>query len=596
MKSSLNDIVLTLLIPLCLALASCQSRQAWIPSQNVPQNVISVVLEDTLCPEEREKMHILVQSVSGLAAKAVNEGRGDTMVWIQVPGPDYDHWYEGTLARLNVSPAGTLSAWELVERFHAKGLFTDYILYSYDTSEGPYYEQRESIDHSANVATTLAGPMNAILIDESMEPMAIQLGLRRGLDVRGKDMQWCYVHHRDKLNRNILFTLDPKVGHNRALAVAHNGAVVFGVGKTTAKFLEWTTPPAPIFGWNYGDESEHTRPVTEYGHFQTASNWAFNLPFLSAGADTAAIEPIDPLNPNTINFDDDRQPVGFIVSDGDNLQWLMGNFCFHRDYWANPYHGKFPVGWTICSAHLAQSSPETMRYLAQTKPPHTSLIEYGGGYYYPDLFAKNRPDRLQVLTTHARRISAQLKRTGATIFGFICKDVGSSDAMDAYKVFAEHIEGLIGMVAIQYYPYEGGHGKIFWVKNAEGVEIPVITATHTLWSNANWPTGGTPAKIARLINEEVRGDGNEARPFNLVAVHSWSYFKDVPDADDDAENFPPDASYDTLQTGGRGLTPIQWCIDRLDPEINVVSIEEIIWRLRMQYDPVQTRRVMSSLD
>jgi len=44
-----------------------------------------------------------------------------------------------------------------------------------------------------------------------------------------------------------------------------------------------------------------------------------------------------------------------------------------------------------------------------------------------------------------------------------------------------------------------------------------------------------------------------------------------------------------------GVTPIGWCIERLDKNIKVVSPEELLWRLRMEHNPIQTRKAIDLL-
>lgn len=567
----------------------------WFPIQKAPKWVIPVKLNQADTPAQTEILHILAQSVSGLAAKAVNEGRGDAMIWVEVDKPDYLQWRAAVAKRLGATISEPKTIWQVIEDF--RDLCDGYILYTYDQSKGKPYEVRQDVDHSVNVATSLAGVMNAILIDVSLEEKTQSLGLKCLFDARNKEIDWPFQHYQHKLNQTLLFTLDPKTANNRELAIAHRGVVVFGVSDTLHRFLEWVVPPAPILGWNCGDESQHTLPVTEYGHFQTASNWAYNLPLLSADALNASIQKIKTLDPRRIDFDDSRMPAAFMISDGDNVQWLLGGFFFNEEYWANPAHGQFPIAWTACSAQLAQLAPDVVNYLSRMQPNQTSIIEFGGGYYYPDRFANRRADRLAVLRQHAERISAQVQRTGTKVFGFICKDVNSPEAMEAYRIYAQHIKGLIGMVALQYYPYDGGQGKVFWVANADGVEIPVLTATHTLWNNADWPTGGAPAKIARLLNQQAAGAADsDPLSYGLVVVHAWSYFRHVPDknADDEAENVPRGVSRAVQPDVHRGLAPVQWTIQRLEPTLNVVSIEELIWRVRMRHDPSTTKDIIYS--
>ncbi len=58
---------------------------------------------------------MMVQSIAGLASKAVNEGAGDEMVWVDNGNPDMRDWYDRLLTtHTNISVQGTLKPWELV--------------------------------------------------------------------------------------------------------------------------------------------------------------------------------------------------------------------------------------------------------------------------------------------------------------------------------------------------------------------------------------------------------------------------------------------------------------------------------------------------
>jgi hypothetical protein len=106
---------------------------------------------------------MMVQSVAGLAAKAVNEGRGDEMVWVDSGNPDVEDW----LARLlSAHPAlersGAFGPWELVDRYSKQGIIKGYILYRLDRSQGEINAYRPCMDCSVNVATSLAGLLNGM--------------------------------------------------------------------------------------------------------------------------------------------------------------------------------------------------------------------------------------------------------------------------------------------------------------------------------------------------------------------------------------------------------------------------------------------------
>jgi hypothetical protein len=184
-----------------------------------------------------------------------------------------------------------------------------------------------------------------------------------------------------------------------------------------------------------------------------------------------------------------------------------------------------------------------------------------------------------------------MKKNGLDVFGFICMDLDSKAAQNAYAIYAREMPGLAGMIAVQYYPYEGGHGKVYWVKNASGVDIPVVTCRYAVWSKYSTSTGGTPAKVARMINEDCAGASKEnKKSLSWTVVHAWSSFKKIADNNELAEN--ADYAKDGAETG---MIPVQWCIDRLDKRVKVVSPEELLWRIRMEHNPSQTMKIIKNL-
>jgi hypothetical protein len=531
--------------------------------------------------------HMMVQSVAGLTAQAVNEGRLDEMVWIGTTKADYAMWYKGMVHRLGLEERGTLAPWSLVRRYQEKGVIKGYVLYSYDHSEGqPFTPGRKGIDHSANVATVVAGLMQGILIEEGQEDEAKDLGLPLLFDARGKTEKWCFDTYRDRLSRSVFVSMDPKAPNNRAIAIAHRGMVCWGAADPVPAVLAWLNPLTPILGWGE-DEWTYTRLVSQYGHFQTACNWSINEHLLCAGTESwTPSRRFKSIDPAEIDWNDKRPAAAFVMSDGDNVQWLMGNFCLHKDYWAAPLSGRFPFGWTTCVAEMMSICPEVVEYLVHTQKAGASVVEYGAGYHFPDIFGALRPEP-DLLARHARRVSETMGKSGIRIFGFICINVDSPEARAAYEIYAREIDGLAGMLAVQFTPYEGGEGRIYWVKNRAGVDIPVVTARYSLWANLDFPGSGTPARIARLINEDAQkaiAAGETTGSWTIV--HSWSSFGKIRGNDEKGENVTKGA-----KVTGVGVAPTKWCLDRLSPGVHVVGIEELVWRLRMQHDPQTTQQL-----
>ena len=232
---------------------------------------------------------MMVHSLAGLAAKAVNEGRGDELVWIGTDHPDIEEWLRRMLtSHRQIKERGTFQPWDLVDRYVKTGVIKGYILYTQDKSQGKVFKPRAGINCSANVATSVAGLLDGILVEEKLEKKAQAHGLKMLLDARDKTQQWCFETYKNQFNRHLLCTQDPQVALVRDLAIAHKTFTMCGLEALPAA-LAWLEPPSPILGWNSGDEFKVTRASTVWGHFQTATNWCMNLPVLMAGNQRAAI-------------------------------------------------------------------------------------------------------------------------------------------------------------------------------------------------------------------------------------------------------------------------------------------------------------------
>src|SRR5207247_8367694 len=122
----------------------------------------------------------------------------------------------------------------------------------------------------------------------------------------------------------------------------------------------------------------------------------------------------------------------------------------------SPDRGRIPFGWSCCFTHLAQLCPPAIEHAVATQTRNDEFLEWGGGYYYPDLFAVARPHRWQLLAQHARRTWELMRETATRIVGFNVSKPEATDARRAYEVFAQQTDGLLAIFVFQYAPYEGG--------------------------------------------------------------------------------------------------------------------------------------------
>lgn len=595
--SRVVQFICLILILLAISCPAAADENRWWPVQAMPRAIVRTKSQDGP-PSLRASCEMMAQSVAGLAAKAVNEGRAEEMVWISIEdNVDVEDWYARLLQRHpQLKMRGTFGPWELVDRFVKQGLIKGYILYRSDTSKGETSQHRPGMDCSVNVATSLAGLFDGlIIVDESLEGEAKAHGLTKLLDVRDKTQAWCFETFKDRFNRRILCTQDPRKPNVRDLAIAQKSLVVFGYAEPVPAVMKWLDPLSPILGWNGGDEFKTTEMSTIWGHLQTATDWAVNLPVLMAGTEKAGQSQAKDFDPRRIDWNDARSAVSFVDSDGDNVDWAEGDFFRARNsknYWASPDRGKLPFGWSCCFAHLAQLCPEAIDYAAATQSPNDSFIEMGGGYYYPDRFGLKRPNRWELLARHARRTWTLMQKNNTRIIAFNASKLDSSEALKAYNVFTRQTDGLLGILVFQYDAYEAGAGQTFWVKDRNGLEVPVISARYSIWNHLNQrPRAGTPAKVARVIRQTVEQTSRGAQPrYDWVIVHAWSWFKKASGNDEAAEDMPQE---EAVAKGGQSLfAPVTWCAERLPANIRTVAPEELIWRIRMQHNPGQTKKLI----
>lgn len=554
---------------LSTTLSAYNGRHGWFV-QKAPQKVI-------ICSREglSQAENMLLESLSGLCGQAVNEGSFNEMVWIEIANPSYRKILQSSLESLKITQPIQMNVWELLVHLQDKQIVKGYILYKADTSKGENYSLRKDINYSSNVATVYAGLLKGILVEECLEKQISKAGIKKLKDARNESPETCFAHCQKHLSRSSALSIDPKVSNCRDIAIAQKLMLYYGTGPFSEKILEWVTPLSPILGWNCGNEDEYTGAITRWGHYNTASNWCHNLPAIMAASDQTAPLPVHEKSPDDINLKDTSSFHSFVISDGDNMQWTMGNFLDNPEYYGNKDENRSPVSWTLCPVNLSIVSTSTWNRFVSMKKDDSSVIEYGGGYQYPDEFAKNRPNREELLTAFARRMNWHFKKLNIKIFGFICKNVFSAEARQAYDIYAREIEGLTGMMAIQYDPYNVG-GDMIWVKNKENTEIPVATAKYSIWSGLfNNALCGGPDYVAAMINRDAaQAIKQKEKPLFWTIIHAWSDFsKTAPSTD------LPLKGYNVSKTSD----------DLLSPLVKNVSLNELLWRIRARHDSEQEK-------
>ena len=559
--------------------------QYWLPQQKPGKNywiVVNASSNQNSYDDNSLRNHLLAESIIGLSALAVNEGRSETMVWTESPNSGYS----SILDNINMVNNGSQSTWELLEHHdNVKNSIEGYVLCNVRKEE------------SITVATMASHVYKAVIIDSYYEADIQALGYEKKYDASNKTLADGWAEFKDDCNNNSMILMPTLTANLRSYAIAHR-LMAFNYNKefnTTTEgnnaalykeVLNWLEPLSPVLGWEQGvGEDAFVTPVSKSGNFLIPIDWAWNINMMSADYQIKQSGLAKVTNPKFIDFDTEKDYTSFFMSDGNNVQWMINAFL-NKDYYYNENRGNLNMTFGIPLANLSMVSPiHSERIINEQYPTNTILHDGAAGYFYPDNFAQDRDNRAELLTKLAKRTASHMRQHRVKALSFICEDVNSPEAQEAYQTFISENDQLVGIVALQYHPYAGGDGEVMWFTNSQGYQIPVVTARYAIWNHGavNLPNQGTPAFVASKINELSETTDNA---FSLVVVHAWSRFNDIGISENLlAENI-----------GGSevGVTPLVWCKNRLNSNVEVVNTEELFWQLRMASYPEQTEDILAT--
>ena len=325
------------------------------------------------------------------------------------------------------------------------------------------------------------------------------------MDVRGKEEQWCFEHYWDLFNHGMLVQQkEPLFGLRDYGPLARAFSFFDGNSDFMRQVMGAADDDSPILGWGDASQGEDkfVKAASERSVFTVASDHAWNLSLFSAMH-------VDSLYQRTHTPQEPSAPavhtVVFVMSDGDNIQWLMNDFSTNEKWYGSPLRGLFNMGWTI-SPSLAALAPTVMDRLYQdaaTGPGKDFFVcgVSGGGYFYPSYY----PD----LATHCDKLDAWLQAADLNIVTILERRRGyfTPEILDNYTRQSQ----VTGCFYLDYAKYDNYGGKIVWSNGK-----PVVSARFNLWQGFD-----SPDFIARIINIAPT-DPTNPLSYSFISVHPWS--------------------------------------------------------------------------
>ncbi|MBW3622658.1 MAG: hypothetical protein KY468_04530 [Armatimonadetes bacterium] len=467
---------------LCLALL-CTGGDAKVQTKTKPSSSgvrssapspqeLWVIPHDALSPAEA----VLAQSLQGIT------GRQRPSIWLRAGG--MSRVLEEEMRREGVRIRETGSVWELLRAFRPK--VKGMVIYRLGTP-------------SLNVATSLSGVMDAVAVDETLREAAEKEGLKPLADVRDRDEREAFRRYRNRFARGVIVEQPvSKPKHLRDFAVMQR-AFTFSTtdSETRTEYARAFGPEALAYGWG-NDEHAWVRDLSRANATGAPADWCVNLSAISK-LPAGPLRRPRRLTPET---EDGVRYVAFVMSDGDNLQWLTGGFVDHRFYWGSPRRGTFPFTWEV-SALLGEKGPRVLRQFYSTAKETEGFVAGPGvpGYTFPHF----QPDPNAL----AKQARPYLRKSDLSIVSVLNANEGKMS--DTAPILA--LPEVEGVIYKSYSPYHREKGAIYWHAGK-----PCVSYKFLLWAGLMEPEG-----IAKGVAAMPADPRNDEGSYALVNVHAWSY-------------------------------------------------------------------------
>ncbi|MBS7131109.1 GxGYxYP domain-containing protein [Clostridium sp.] len=462
---------------------------SYIKNSVIPKKLY-VISENDMTKAEQT----MITTLQGIVSSKSNE----QIYILSDSEPDYKLWLEDLRKNYNVKYKVIKNPWKLLKTF--KSYVDGYILYT--TFNPP----------SINNACSLASLKNSLAIDEAIEEMVKEQGLTKLVkDCRNTDKYWAFNTLWDSgLNHSTVIEISPdKPMALRDYAITSKSLVFYEDNINDSSFIESIFKSMDdnghCLGWG-PDEHTNVTIASKYGIDVTAADWSYNLSVLSSYPSTPQKQKQD----TNFKGEDGVHYVTFIMSDGDNQQWMLGSNYSAKNWFGSNYRGDFNLGWSINKSlyylaptvfHKYYDSANSSKYFDNfvTSPS-------GNGYMYPSKFPINKLD------SYTNILSEYMKNVDQNYV--LILDDEALYKTNVWDKYTSH-DNIHGLLYLNYYKNNSYEGKIVWSNNK-----PIVSCRDLLWWGLE-----SENNLIDNINKRINlgyTDIKNPNSYSFVYVHVWS--------------------------------------------------------------------------
>eukprot|EP00727_Mastigamoeba_balamuthi_P012309 m51a1_g7700 hypothetical protein (516) ;mRNA; r:72557-74870 len=467
------------------------------PAGTVPTDVWVLDWGSLASPAER----VMANTLAGCLAQA---GSPD-LLFLSMGSAGSDVWY-GLLRqepglRVHTELAGDLRG--LLAKF--AGLLAGYVM----GDEPPDCEPTRN-------AVCIAGTLRALVASPSTFSIASDAGLKQLADARGMSPEDTHRSTRRHTSTRVLV-------HQRNCEFLSDYAVFAKAflfydpcleTELAASAMGRLSAASAVLGWA-DDEYQQVLHASQLSKYVHAADFALNLA-LYTNMDNSNAR--GPRLPDTVIAPTRQHTVAFVMSDGDNIQWLLTEFHVgqrHATPWfGSPRRGSVPIGWTISPA-LVELAPMVMRHYIQQCTSADELVAApsGVGYTFPDVIEQAQHGDLRTYAALSNRYLAMAGMTTATVIGKTYSQA-TCDTLLANS-------SAEGLVWLDYDNY-AGMKDLHWSSTGKPIVGPRWILGHANNTQAGMgPDTKSASELASLLNAGST-DPRVASSYSVVVVHAWS--------------------------------------------------------------------------
>lgn len=490
---------------------SCSAVQA----RTLPKSLW--VVERASWPIAEQTLAVTLQ---GLTANS------ETPIWLDEPNGMHGVVLQG-LRDEGVLLRQASSVWDLLQA--CRESVDGYIVY-------------ESRTDSLNVATALCGIKNAVAVTPALVESAKAAGLSELLDVRGMTEMDAWERYGNLFSKKRIAVQDEKKSvHLRDWVVHEKAFCFYGLSESErAVILGSMEPNHWVLGWE--GEREFVQAVSKGGGLVLPADWSLNLSVTSRLPATLPRKKERPLVPARKG----ERIVAFVMTDGDNVQFMGGAFVARKGFWASPHRGSFPMTWEMPPL-LTELNPRALSHFYRTAsqgPNEDGFVAgpSGAGYVFP-----HHHRDPEAFAAYTGRVMEQAQFRIATLLNADGNMEEARPWLDQPQILGAVYKGWL---------YDSEKGRILWHQGK-----PCVSYRFLLWEPH---LNKSPQAVARAIAEMPADPTANEASYALINVHAWS-FSDL----------------------GGPMEAVKQTIDRLPPQTRVVTAEEMI-RLLRHHQPART--------